>query len=95
MTQGTHNDAWLSTLEEGARLLEAGQAEHAAQVLMGLQALCKLSAPRPSPEVAARARDLLQRCFAAGSSLRLRVVEDLNRIATGQRAQVYRGQGPR
>jgi hypothetical protein len=95
MTQGTSSDPWLSTLKEGARLLEAGEAEHAAQVLLGLQALCELSAPQPRPEVAAQARELLQRCLAAGSRLRLRVVEDLNRFATGQRAQVYRGQGPR
>jgi len=97
MTQKTTSDPWLSTLEEGARLLEAGKAEQAAHVLAGLQGLCELSAPRPSPEVAAQAQELLQRCFGAGVVLRRRVVEDLSRFAAGQRAQVYRlrGKGPR
>jgi hypothetical protein len=90
-------DPWLTTLEEGARLLRAGRAKDAAQVLAGLQALCALSAPQPSPAIVAKARELLQRCFDAEASLRQRVVEDLNRLASGQRAQVYRHptQGPR
>ena len=97
MIQGTSRDPWLSTLAEGARLLEAGKAEQAAQVLAGLQGLCELSAPRPSQAVAAQARELLQRCFGAEASLRRRVVEDLNRFASGQKAQIYRirAQGPR
>jgi hypothetical protein len=84
------SDPWLVTLEKGARLLQAGKAGEAAQALAGLQALCDPSAPRPSPEVVAQARELLQRCFAAEASLRQRVVEDLNRLASGRRAQVYR-----
>jgi hypothetical protein len=45
----------------------------------------------------AQARELLQRCFAAEASLRQRVVEELSRLASSQRAQVYRhpAQGPR
>lgn len=91
------SDPWLTTLAEGARLLQAGKAKEAAQVLAGLQALCALSAPRPSPAIVAQARELLQRCFNAEASLRQRVVEDLNRLASIQRAQVYRRptQGPR
>ena len=90
-------DPWLTTLAEGARLLQAGKAEEAAQVLTGLQALCAVSAPRPSPAIVAQARELLQRCFDAEARLRQRVVEDLSRLASGQRAQVYRHptQGPR
>ena len=90
-------DPWITTLEEAARLLQAGKAEEAAQVLAGLQALCDPSAPRPAPTIVAQARELLQRCFNAEASLRQRVVEDLNRLATSQRAQVYRHptQGPR
>ena len=84
------SDPWLTTLEEGTRLLQAGKAEEAAQALAGLQALCASSAPRPSPAVVAQARELLQRCFNAEASLRQRVVEDLNRLASSQRAQVYR-----
>ena len=86
----TASDPWLTTLAEGARLLQAGKAEEAAQVLAGLQALCVPSAPQPSQAVVAQARELLQRCFAAEASLRQRVVEDLNRLASGHRAQVYR-----
>jgi hypothetical protein len=91
------SDPWLTTLEEGARLLQAGKAEQAAQVLASLQALCVPSARQPSQAVVAQARELLQRCFAAEANLRQRVVEDLNRLATGQRAQVYRrpAQAPR
>jgi hypothetical protein len=84
------SDPWLTTLEEGARLLQAGKAEEAAQVLAGLQALCVLSAPQPAQAIVAQARELLQRCFAAEASLRQRVVGDLNRLASGHRAQVYR-----
>jgi hypothetical protein len=86
----TASDPWLTTLAEGARLLQAGKAEEAAQALAGLQALCAPSAPQPSQAVVAQARELLQRCFAAEASLRQRVVEDLNRFASGHRAQVYR-----
>jgi hypothetical protein len=83
-------DPWLTTLEEGARLLQAGKAEEAAQALAGLQALCASSAPQPSQAIVAQARELLQRCFAAEASLRQRVVDELNRFASGHRAQVYR-----
>jgi hypothetical protein len=83
-------DPWLTTLEEGARLLQAGRAEEAAQALAGLQALCASSAAQPSQAVVAQARELLQRCFAAEASLRQRVVEELSRLASSQRAQVYR-----
>ena len=91
------SDPWLIRLEEGARLLLAGKAEDAAQVLVGLDALCVPSAPQPSQQVVAQARELLQRCFAAEANLRQRVVEDLNRLAAGKRAQIYRHpvQGPR
>jgi hypothetical protein len=81
---------WLTTLAEGARLLQAGKAKEAAQVLAGLPTLCEPSAPPPSPAIVAQARELLQRCFNAEASLRQRVVEDLNRLASSQRAQVYR-----
>ena len=86
----TASDPWLTTLAEGARLLQAGKAKEAAQTLAGLQALCAPSAARPAPAVVAQARELLQRCFAAEASLRQRVVEDLNRLASGHRAQVCR-----
>ena len=91
------SDPWLTTLEEGARLLQAGKAEQAAQALASLQALCVPSARQPSQAVVAQARELIQRCLAAEASLRQRVVEDLNRLATGQRAQIYRhpAQAPR
>jgi hypothetical protein len=95
MTENATSDPWLGTLAEGARLLEAGEAEHAAQVLLGLQGLCEISAPPPSPAVAAQARELLQRCYEAETRLRRRVVDEMNRLASGQRAQVYRGQAPR
>jgi hypothetical protein len=87
----------LTTLAEGARLLEAGQAEEASQTLTGLLALCDLSAPPPSQIVVAQARQLLQRCYQAEARLRSQVTEDLSRLASGQRAQVYRirDQGPR
>jgi hypothetical protein len=90
-------DPWLTVLEEGTRLLQAGKAEQAAQVLAGLQALCDPAASRPSPAVAAQVRELLQRCSAAAADLRQHVVDDLSCLASGQRAQVYRrsGQGPR
>jgi hypothetical protein len=90
-------DLWLNTLAEGARLLEAGKAQEAAQVLTGLNALCDPSAPRPSQELAAQARELLERCYQAEASLRRSVVESLSRLASGQRAQAYRvrGQGSR
>jgi hypothetical protein len=86
----TASDPWLTTLAEGARLLQAGKAKEAAQTLAGLRALCAPSAPQPSQEVVAQARELLQRCFAAEASLRQRVVEDRSRLASSQRAQVYR-----
>ena len=91
------SDPWLTTLAEGARLLQAGKAEEAAQALAGLQALCSPSATQPSQAVVAQARELLQRCFAAEASLRQRVVDELNRFASGHRAQAYRhpAQGPR
>ena len=91
------HDPWLAILEEGTRLLQAGKAEEAAQALAGLQALCGPTAARPSPAVAAQARELLQRCLDAEASLRQRVVQGLNRLASSQRARVYRhpGQGPR
>jgi hypothetical protein len=85
----TASNPWLTTLAEGTRLLQAGKAEEAAQTLAGLQDLCVPSAPQPSPAIVAQARELLDRCFAAETSLRQRVVEDLNRLASGQRAQVY------
>jgi hypothetical protein len=90
-------DPWLTILEEGAQLLQAGNAEQAAQALAGLRVLCDPTALRPCPAVVAQARDLLQRCFAAEASLRQQVVEDLNRLASGQRTQAYRhpAQGPR
>jgi hypothetical protein len=92
-----NRDPWLTILEEGAQLLQAGKAEKAAQTLAGLRALCDPTAPRPSPALAAQTRDLLQRCSAAAADLRQHSVEDLSRLASGQRAQVYRrsGQGPR
>jgi len=34
-----NRDPWLTILEEGAQLLQAGKAEEAAQTLAGLQAL--------------------------------------------------------
>jgi len=91
------SDPWLTTLAEGARLLQAGKAEEAAQALAGLQAMCALSAPQPSQADVAQARELLQRCFAAEASLRQRVVGDMNRLASSRRAQVYRhlAKGPR
>jgi len=91
------SDPWLTTLEEGARLLQAGKAEQAAQALASLQALCVPSARQPSQAVVAQARELLQRCFAAEASLRQRVVGDMNRLASSRRAQVYRhlAKGPR
>jgi hypothetical protein len=95
MTQGAARDPWLSILEEGARLLQAGKAEEAAQVVAGLQALCDPWAPRPSHAVASQARELLERCFEAEANLRHRVVEDLTRLASGHRAQIYRGKEPR
>jgi superfamily II DNA helicase RecQ len=97
MTSGPEPDVWLTTLAEGARLLEAGQPEEASQTLTGLLALCDLSAPRPSQIVVAQARQLLERCYQAEACLRSQVTEDLNRLASGQRAQVYRirDQGPR
>ena len=97
MSQATTRDPWLTTLEEGARLLQAGRAEQAARVLAGLQGMCEPAAPQPSPAVVAQARELLQRCFEAEASLRGRVVAELNRLASGQRAKVYRAgaQGPR
>lgn len=90
-------DPWLATLEEGARLLQEGKAEEAAQAFAGLQGLCAPSAPRPSLAVVAQARALLEECFKAEASLRQRVVEDMSRLASSQRAQVYRHptQGPR
>ncbi|MGB8296580.1 MAG: hypothetical protein WCG85_14225 [Polyangia bacterium] len=83
-------DPWLTTLEEGARLLQAGKPQEAAQALAGLQALCAASAPQPAPEVVVQARELLQRCFSSEAGLRQRVLEDMNRLASSQRARVYR-----
>jgi len=83
-------DPWLTTLEEGARLLQAGKPVEAAQTLASLRVLCDPSAPPPPPETVARARELLQNCFQAEVSLRQRVVGDMNRLASSRRAQVYR-----
>jgi hypothetical protein len=90
MIRDAIRDPWLVILEEGARLLQVGKAEEAARALAGLSALCAPTAPRPSPAVVAQARELLQHCCEAEASLRQRVVEDLNRLASGQRAQIYR-----
>jgi hypothetical protein len=97
MPMTANRDPWLTILEEGAQLLQAGKAEEAAQTLAGLQALFDPTASRPSPALAAQARDLLQRCSAAAADLRQHSVQDLSRLASGQRARVYRrsGQGPR
>jgi hypothetical protein len=97
MTAGAEPDVWLTTLAEGARLLEAGQPEEASQTLTGLLALCDLSAPRPSQIVVAQARQLLEHCYQAEARLRSQVTQDMSRLASGQRAQVYRirDQGPR
>jgi hypothetical protein len=84
------SNPWLATLEEGARLLQAGKPVEAAQMLESLRALCDQSAPPPSPETVARARALLQNCFQAEASLRQRVIGDMNRLASSRRAQVYR-----
>jgi hypothetical protein len=94
---GADRDRWVNTLAEGARLLEEGKAEEAAQTLAGLDALCDPYAPRPSQELATQARELLERCYVAEASLRRSVVESLTRLASGQRAQAYRvhGQGSR
>jgi hypothetical protein len=86
----TDRDVWLTALEAGARLLEAGKAEEAGEAITGLLALCDLSAPRPSPTMVTEIRQLLQRCYEAEARLRRQATEDLNRLATGQRAQVYR-----
>lgn len=83
-------DVWLTALEAGARLLEAGKVEEAGEAITGLLALCDLSSPRPSPTIVTEIRQLLQRCYEAEARLRRQATEDLNRLATGQRAQVYR-----
>jgi hypothetical protein len=83
-------DDWLRILNEGARLLEAGQIEEAAQVLGGLGPLCAPGAPKPTEGVAAQARQLLQRCYRAEAQQRAKVVEELNQLASGQKARAYR-----
>ena len=83
-------DAWLTILSDGARLLEAGQIEEAALVLGGLAALCEPGAPKPTEDVAVQARELLQRCYQAEAKARSRVVDELNHLASGQRARIYR-----
>ncbi len=81
---------WLTILHEGTRLLEAGQIEEAAQVLGGLGPLCAPDAPKPTQGVASRARQLLQRCYRAEAQQRAKVVEELNQLASGQKARMYR-----
>ena len=81
---------WLTILNEGARLLEAGQIEQAAQVLGGLGPLCAPGAPKPTEAVALRARELLQRCYRAEAQQRAKVVDELNQLASGQKARAYR-----
>jgi hypothetical protein len=83
-------DAWLRILNEGARLLETGQIEEAAQVLGGLGPLCTPGAPKPTESVASQARELLQRCYRAEAQQRAKVVEGLNQLASSQKARVYR-----
>jgi hypothetical protein len=83
-------DAWLTILDDGARLLEAGQIEEAAQVLGGLGPLCTPGAPKPTEDVAAQARELLQRCYRAEAQQRAKLVDELNHLASGQKARAYR-----
>jgi hypothetical protein len=83
-------DAWLTILNDGARLLEAGQIEEAAQVLGGLGPLCAPGAPKPTESVASQARELLQRCYRAEAQQRAKVVDELNQLASGQKARAYR-----
>ena len=83
-------EGWLTILNEGARLLEAGRVEEAAQVLGGLGPLCAPGAPKPTEAVASQARELLQRCYRAEAQQRSKVVEELNQLASGHRARAYR-----
>lgn len=83
-------DAWLTILSDGARLLEAGQIEEAAQVLGGLGPLCAPGAPKPTEDVATQARELLQRCYQAEAQQRAKLVDELNQLASSQKARVYR-----
>jgi hypothetical protein len=87
----TVQEDWLTILNEGARLLEAGQIEEAAQVLGGLGPLCAPGAPKPTEAVALQARELLQRCYRAEAQQRAKVVDELNQLASGHRARAYRG----
>ncbi len=87
---GTVQEDWLTILNEGVRLLEAGQIEEAAQVLGGLGPLCAPGAPKPTEDVAAQARELLQRCYRAEAQQRAKLVEELNQLASCQRARAYR-----
>jgi hypothetical protein len=90
MNQAATQDTWVTILNDGARLLEAGQIEEAAQVLGGLGPLCAPGAPKPSEDVATQARDLLRRCYQAEAKQRRKLVADLNHLAAGQKARVYR-----
>ena len=83
-------DDWLTILNEGARLLEAGQIEQAAQVLGGLGPLCAPGAPKPTEAVALQARELIQHCYRAEAQQRAKMVEELNQLASGHRARAYR-----
>ena len=70
--------------------LTAQHLEEAAQVLVGLGPLCAPGAPKPTEDVAAQARELLQRCYRAEAQQRAKVVEELNQLASGHRARAYR-----
>jgi hypothetical protein len=83
-------DLWLEVLTDGARFLEAGKIEEAALALGGLGPLCAPGAPKPSLDVAAQARELWQRCFRAEAQQRSQLVDELNHLASGQKARVYR-----
>jgi hypothetical protein len=83
-------NAWLTILTDGNRLLEAGQIEEAALVLGGLGPLCAPGAPKPTEDVATQAREILQRCYRAEAKQRAVLVDELNHLASGQRARVYR-----
>jgi len=82
-------DAWVTILNDGAQLLEAGQIEEAAQVLGGLGPLCAPDAPKPTADVAAQAHQLLQRCYRAEAEQRAKLVDQLNHLASGQKARAY------
>jgi hypothetical protein len=85
-------EAWLTILTDGARLLEDGQIEEAALVLAGLGPLCAPGAPKPTEEVATQARELLRRCYQAEAQQRAKLVDELGHLASGQKARVYRAQ---